>query len=954
MVSSPSLPDPAEWFPLTGAQEGIWNAQRLNPSSPYYVVGEVVEIGPGDVDVDRLARAVGEAVAETETLRLRVREHEGRAQQCVVSPTGYRPRAVDLRAAPDPFALAAAVVDEQRADMARHCAPMVERELFRYVILRVTDQHVWLVQLDHHLVIDGYSAARLSRRIAALYRAGLTGEPAPATGYRPLRELVEEDLKYRGSQQRKADERYWVDAMTPLPPVGGREGGAKRSGGRTVHVRQTLTPQDGDRLKEVGSAAGCTWVDVLLGAYAGYVHRLTGQQDVVVALPMMVRTTPATLKTPAMAVNVLPLRVAVSGADTAASLARKVSDAMVGMREHQRFRGEDLPGALGVPGAGGLLHGVGANVKVFNPALDFRGVPGLLRNVAGGPPEDMGLTVTPVSTDNGTEIHLGFDTDPTRVSRDRATARVRGFVTLLRRLVAPGAPRLGAISALDDAEEAAIARRRSAAGAENGHFTPVDLTEAIERIALTSPDEPVLVDARTSLTGTELVRRVRVLARLLAEAGVTVEEVVVLDLPRSHEMVVGMLATLLAGGAFQALDRAHPAERRRATTDDGGADVVVTDADGDPSLRPGAQRILWERIDWEAPAADIAVTVGPENLAYLLHTSGTTGRPKGVEVTRAALGHLIAHHRALLFPPSQRHSGASHLHVAHTASFTFDAALDQLSWLFGGHTVHVYDAALTGDALAFLGALSEDGIDVLDSTPSLAGVLVEFGLLQLPAPATLILGGETLPASLWHDVVASGKLAWNLYGPTESTVDAAAARVLGRTPTIGRPLAGLSAHLLNSDLQPVPDGETGELYLGGPQLARGYRARPIETAPLRGGSVHPRRAPLPHGCPGPLGTRRGLPAAGPRGRPGGDPRSACGAGRGRGPAPRGPGRGRRRGGGHGPGPGRESRGPRGARARRHDRCRRRAKRPGPPGAVAPRARARRGARRVPRDRGRQG
>lgn len=490
MVSPPRLPDPVEWFPLTGAQEGIWNAQRLDPSSPYYVVGEVVEIGPGAVDIDRLADAVADAVAETETLRLRVREHEGRAQQCIVDATACRPRVVDLRAAPDPFALADAVVDEQRTDMAQHCAPMVERELFRYVILRVSEQHMWLVQLYHHLVIDGYSAARLSRRIAALYRAGLTGEAAPATGYRPLRELVEEDLEYRSSEQRETDERYWVDAMTPLPPVGGREGGAKHSGGRTVHVRQTLTPQDGDRLKELGSAAGCTWVDVLLGVYAGYVHRLTGQRDVVVALPMMVRTTTSALRTPAMAVNVLPLRVAVSGSDTAADLAKKVSEAMVGLREHQRFRGEDLPGALGTPGAGGLLHGVGANVKVFNPTLDFRGVPGLLRNVAGGPPEDMGLTVTPVSTDNGSEIHLGFETDPTRVSRDRAAARLRGFITLLRRLVTSDVPRLGAVSALDDAEETALARRRSAAhmaGAENGHFTPVDLTEAIEHIARTSP-----------------------------------------------------------------------------------------------------------------------------------------------------------------------------------------------------------------------------------------------------------------------------------------------------------------------------------------------------------------------------------------------------------------------------------------------------------------------------------
>ncbi|MDO4254480.1 MAG: amino acid adenylation domain-containing protein [Kocuria sp.] len=831
-MPGPDQRDASEWFPLSGAQQGIWNAQRLEQASPFYVVGEVVEIGPGCIDIQALATAVQTVVEETETLRLRFRESDSGPQQKVDDGPIPLPEIRDLRTAVAPWVLAQAIVDAERTTMAEHCAGMTSRSLCRYVILQLDGNTVWLIQLYHHLVIDGYSAARLTRRIATVYRAIVAGAEVPRPGHYPIRELVDQDRDYRTGAQHAVDRDYWVEAFTPLPIMNARDASPKNPGARTVFVSTELSADEVERLKTVAAEAGVSWVDVLLAGYAAFIHRLLGDRDVVIAFPMMVRQTAASLKTPGMAVNVLPLRVTVDPTHTVKHLARQVAEVMAQMRRHQMYRGEELPGALATPGARSLLHGVGANVKVFNPMLDFAGVPGVLRNVAGGPPEDLGLTVTPLPQTPGSSpgrIQLSFETDPARVSRPRARKRMESFTHLLRGLLEPSEPLVGSVSTHEARDIETMQLLRSA----DTQICPQvpQLEELIRSIPQFSGDLPVLVDAHDRLTGADVLDRAQHLAAVLQDNGVGPEDVVLLDLPRGHRIVIGILATLLAGAAFQVLDRAHPVQRRRDTANDGAARVVLTDADGDSLTRPEATHVRWEDIDWHQRRCPVSQNTNDAALAYILHTSGTTGRPKGVQITRGALRHLIGHHLHHLFPSAQTAASRDRVKVAHTASFSFDASLDQLSWIFGGHSVYIYDAAVTGDALAFLEALSADDIDVLDTTPSLASVLVEFGLLTSDnAPSTLIFGGEALPGNLWRSLVASGVKAWNLYGPTEATVDAIAAPVTGHTPTIGRPLAGTQAVVLDADLYPVPDGEVGELYLGGPQVARGYLGRPAETA----------------------------------------------------------------------------------------------------------------------------
>uniref|UniRef100_UPI001FE467FF condensation domain-containing protein n=1 Tax=Pseudonocardia pini TaxID=2758030 RepID=UPI001FE467FF len=396
-------------FELTSAQLGIWNAQRLDPDLRHYVVGDVLEItGERPVDVDRLVEAIVVATGEADSLRLRVSDAPEGPRQIVDPGPVTPPRVVDLRAERNPHAVATALVGAERFRASEALREMTDRALYAYTVLRISDHEVWWVQLQHHLVVDGYSAFMLARRTAAVYDALVSGSPVPPSRFGRFTDLLAADREYLASPDLAADRDYWVERLTPVPEL--RDQGTTASGppDRTLHARAVVPPEDVAALREVAAEAGATWGEALIACYAAFLHRLQGGRDVVFALPLMARLGSVALRTPAMAVNVLPLRTAVHPEDTLPALVTRVAEAMRGMRAHQRYRGENIPQDLAVPGAGALLHGSGINLKAFDVAIDFAGATGTLRNIAGGPPEDWGLTVLP-TRDGG--LLLGFEVD---------------------------------------------------------------------------------------------------------------------------------------------------------------------------------------------------------------------------------------------------------------------------------------------------------------------------------------------------------------------------------------------------------------------------------------------------------------------------------------------------------------------------------------------------------------
>ncbi|MFJ8334615.1 non-ribosomal peptide synthetase [Streptomyces sp. NPDC094437] len=371
------------------------------------------------------------------------------------------------------------------------------------------------------------------------------------------------------------------------------------------------------------------------------------------------------------------------------------------------------------------------------------------------------------------------------------------------------------------------------------------LPDLLHRATSARPAATALVAPDATCTYAELHARVQRLARELLGRGVGGEDRVAVLLPRTADSVVALLAVLTAGATYVPVDSGYPAQRISAMLTDARPGLAITTRALADRLAPGVPALLLDDPDVVAAiaarsaapvrAADRARPITPHDAAYVLFTSGSTGRPKGVTVEHRSLMNLVASHRELFFGPATDHLGRDRLRVAHTAAQSFDAAWDPLLWLFEGHELHLVDDATRQDPELLVRYLVEQRVDVIETTPTFAEQLDHNGLFD-PAhphrPGVLALGGEAIGPAQWDRLRALAHLlALNLYGPSECTVDAFIARLSAYpAPTIGLPVANTVAYVLDDRRRPCAPGETGELYLAGAGVARGYLHRPDLTS----------------------------------------------------------------------------------------------------------------------------
>ncbi|MET8343434.1 amino acid adenylation domain-containing protein [Streptomyces microflavus] len=861
---------PSRALPLLTAQSGIYYAHQLAPLGTELNTADCVEID-GPLDGDLFTEALGRAVGEAETLAVRLTEADGTPVQHVTD-TELRLHQLEL-------------TEEQaeawmREDLARPVDLASADGLMTQALIRVGEGRHWWYQRVHHIAVDAYALSLIGRRVAELYSAAVAEEPAPEGRFAPLSELTDAEAAYLSGEEYAEDRAFWAERMAGHSPEAAPATSDASAGGGLLHRITDLPASTLDRLSRAARAAKATWAELVVAATAGHLHRLTGTEDVVLGLPLSNRRGPAALRTPAMTVNVLPLRIAVRPQDTGAELLRRVVLEIREVRRHQRYPQADLRRDLALESADAPLTGPMVNIKPFDGDLDFAGLPGTVRNLAAGPVESLAVGAAP-GPDGG--LRLTLDADPAAYGEAGLAAHeetwlryLDGLAELL--LTAPDRP-VGSLDLLTDDQvreatagrtEPAIALTVPQAFTAQAALTPgaVAVRSTLAGTFRGAGETESAADARTgagasassgadaragaaagagsgsgaTLTFAELNAVSDRLAHLLAGLAAPAESgaTVALALPRTADMVVALLAVLKAGLVCQPLDLGHPAARTQAVLEDARPVCVIGTAATLAALPPHGLATV--ALDEPATADALAACPDgppangpvPGDPAYLIHTSGSTGRPKGVLVSHASLANLGAGHLTDHIAPAVARTGRERLRVAHSASFAFDASWDPLLWMVHGHELHLLDDAAYRDPAVLTAYVGTHRVDYLDVTPSYAEALIAEGLLDEGRhhPAHLVVGGETVPPALWERLTAAdGVHPVNLYGPTETTVDAyywlpgdSADR------PEGRPVRGSRAYVLDSSLRPVPAGVTGELYIAGPCLAIGYLGRPDLTA----------------------------------------------------------------------------------------------------------------------------
>ncbi|RSN29186.1 non-ribosomal peptide synthetase [Amycolatopsis sp. WAC 04169] len=785
------MSDTKEWtFPASFGQERIWLSGQLDPASPVYNLHCQARLDR-PLTAEQWRAALGVIVGRHEALRTSFRMEGGALMQVVHAEVPIDPEVHDLRDLPADAREAR--LTELVGGVSREAIPLDSPPPWRAQVCRTADDEWVLTFVVHHTVFDAGSVLVLGKELGEACDAVFEGrEP----------KLPELAIQYpdfsawqRGQLETSSEQLdYWRKQLTGLPPVHGLPTDRPRPSELTFAGDQVhFALPDGliDRVGELSRELSASPFMVLLAGYAALLSRLSRVDDIVVGVPVAGRDLPELADLIGMFVNQMAVRVDCSGAPAFTELVGRVRTTLLEAIDHSQVPFQAVAEAVGAERDPGVQ-------ALYQLGFNFLPDSGLEPIRSATAKDDIAIDLTSV------DGRLVYRTD--LFDRETAEAIAERYVRLLDAALADPAASVADLPLLSDAERELVL---------NG-WNPTELSTPdtktvharFEEQARRNPDAPAVDFGGVRLTYAELNTRANRVAHRLRELGAGPGTVVGVRVPNSADLLTGVLGVLKSGAAYVPLDPADPAPRQALILADAGVPFVLVTGESTVDTKTLA---LDDPAEWSAAATeDPEPAAAPGDVAYVIYTSGSTGRPKGVEVEHRAVDTYLAWAR-------EAYPGLAGRALLHTSA-SFDLTV---TTLLG--TLTAGGAVVDGGRPTFVKA-----------TPTHLAILAE----ELFPTGELVLGGEALTAEAvqpWRDR-HPGTLVVNEYGPTEATVGCVVHRiepgdVLPSGPvSIGRPVPGTRAYVLDERGQPVPPGVPGELYVAGRQLARGYLGLPDLTA----------------------------------------------------------------------------------------------------------------------------
>ena len=819
---------------LSFSQQRLWFLDHLEPDSPFYNMPMAVRI-QGPVIPAILEKSVNAIVRRHEVLRTAFRTKDGKPVADILDHVSVPLQFEDFSAI-DPSQKNAEIEQFLKKEAARPFK-LNRPPLLRTFLLKTGDEsYVFLLNM-HHIISDGLSLAIFIRELVRLYEAFADKKDNPLPEltfqYKDFARWQKNWLSGRGYEQHLA---YWKEKLAGSPALFTLPADRPRPRVQSFHGGKKYFNLSSDitaRIMELSRQQGVTPYLILLTAFKILLKRYIGHSDVVVGTPVSGRLHKKSEALIGFFVNTLVLRTNLDGNPSFIQAVERVGQTLLEAFKHQEMPFEKIVDALRPER--NLSY-----TPLFQIMFSYQEAPTESQQIGGLSFEPMEIDtgsakfdLTLSVTHSGNHLHSMLEYNTDLYDGDTIERFIDHFNNLLNTILrAPDSP-IDFVDFLGKSERQLILRQWSRGKTiepDNACFH-----ELFEKEAQAHPQRPAVVYREQELTYGELNRKANQLARLLSANKLESEEPVGIFLPRSNEMLVAILAALKAGGVYLPLDPDYPSERLDFIIRDSGLLQVITME----SLRSRLPRTVQKMITMDSMAAEIeampddnlSLALKPENGAYIIYTSGSTGKPKGVFVQHSSMLNLL---RALETDIYSKF-GRKTLRASLNAPILFDASVQQIVLLAAGHTLYVVpaEARMSGEDL--LRFIREHQLEVLDCVPSQLKLLLDAGLHDNEhwQPLICLPGGEAIDETVWRQLKSAPKTQYfNVYGPTECTVDSTIAHVnnSGTRPVIGKAVANAYIYVLDENFQIVPAGVAGQICIGGAGLARGYLARPELTA----------------------------------------------------------------------------------------------------------------------------
>lgn len=811
--------------PITEAQREIWASARLSDdSNRAFNESNTIEFD-GSLDRAALEKALLLIIQRHAALRSTVSE-DGDWQIFHPPPRILPLEVVDLSAGSEEER--AARYATLRAQGTGVAFDLVKGPLLRLVLVVMGPERHALLFNVHHLVCDGWSFGMIVDELSRSYNAYRVGSPPLLPPPLPFGDYAR-DLVAQGPAE--VDRDYWIAQFRdnlpadlelptdhPRPPLKSYAGAME-----TLEIDEERFA----RIKEASPNLGGTLFVTLLSTFATLLHRLSGQEDIVIGVPSAGQTLTGRDELVGHCLNFLPLRLHCTGDSLFSDFVERVRQTVLDAYDHQSFTFGSLVRALRLNRDASRVPLVSVMFNIDRSGFDQLAFAGLDFRVLTNAKQfvNFDLFFNLVQSDHRLEIECEYNTD----LYDATTIRrwLGSFEALIEStLSAPMMPEvpLENLRVLPPETQKMLVQTWNDTGREYPRERGVH--EIITEIAGQFPGKVAVRCGDGALTYMQLEEEATRLAARLKAIGVTPGRLVGLCVERSLDMVVGMVGILKSGAAYVPMDPAFPAERLGFMFEDAQLAAVVTRREAAKALPPHEASVVLLDEPWAGRVDDFVPSQGGgEELAYVIFTSGSTGRPKGVRISHAALVNLLA---AMRREPGLKADDI--LFSVTTLSFDI-CGLEIFLPLTTGATVVVGTGDVVIDGFLLGSELDRTAATVMQATPATWRLLIEAGWSG-PQGFKILIGGEAVPRDLVNQLLPRCGSIWNVYGPTETTIWSTTARLTADTGPvlIGRPIDNTQVYIVNSGLALQPVGVPGELLIGGDGLAQGYHERDDLTA----------------------------------------------------------------------------------------------------------------------------